>query len=388
MDIKILLVDDDANILNGYRRTLHKHFKLRTALGAELALETFKKEGPFAVVISDMKMPVMTGIQFLKKIREMDTNTVRMIITGHADLNSAMEAINEGHIFRFLTKPCSPETMARSIEAAITQYKMATAEKILLEETLKKNIEVLTDILGMVNPTAFGRASRIHRYMVQISKIIHVNDSWEFETAAMLSQIGFLALPPSLLDKVYSLEEMDAKEKKMFFEYPKIGADLIRDIPRMENVAKIIELQLQDFQNFRSSQFSTEEEKLVHLGAQILRCVLSFDEKVSRGLSQEAAIAILKSKKYRYNPKIVALLNQLKTDINYKVTKKLSVNELDKRMITLQEIRSKDGLLLVAKSQEITPAILERLTRFQKEIGVKEPIEVALMDEEEVDELK
>jgi len=96
-------------------------------------------------------------------------------------------------------------------------------------------------------------------------------------------------------------------------------------------------------------------------------------------------IAILERKAFRYNPKIVALLKNLKIDTNYKVTKRLRVEEVEKRMITLQEIRSKDGLLLVAKFQEITTPIIERLTRYHKDAGVKEPIEVAIIDEEEGD---
>jgi len=369
MSNKILLVDDDPNILNGYRRTLRKHYKLRTALGPE--------------VISDMKMPVMDGIQFLNKIREINSDTVRIMLTGHADLTTAMDAINEGYIFRFLTKPTSPENMATAIEAGLRQYQLATAEKVLLEKTLKENIRTLTDILSMVNPTAFGRASRIRRYVNQIVKMIRLQDTWEFETAAMLSQIGFVALPPNLLDKIYALDELNDNEKQMFFEYPKIGASLIKEIPRMEFVAQIIERQLWDYQNFPVTETLTDEQKLVHLGAQILRCVLSFDEKISRGLTQDAVVAILERKAFRYNPRVVALLKNLKIDTNYKVTKLLRVGELTKGMITLQEIRSKDGLLLVAKFQEITTAIMERLTRYHKDVGVQEPIEVALADEDE-----
>ncbi len=380
MNEKILLVDDDPNILNGYRRTLRKQFKLRTAIGPELALEVFQSEGPFAVVISDMKMPVMDGIQFLTKINELEPSTVRIMLTGHADLATAMDAINEGHIFRFLTKPCSPEEMSKAIQAGIKQYRMQNAEKELLEQTLKKNIKLLTDILSMVNPTAFGRASRINRYVKQITKSIRMDHFWQLDTASMLSQIGFLALPPTILDKVYALEELTEQEKEMFFDYPRIGARLIMEIPRMELVAQIIERQLWDYSRFLHSEDLTEEQKLVNLGAQILRCVLSFDEKITRGLTQDAAIAILEKKSKKYNPKIVALLKNVKIDTSYSVSKKVTVEELTKDMITLQEVRSLNGLLLVAKFQEITPAIIERLIRFKKEGGVQEPITVALME--------
>ena len=126
---KILLVDDDSNVLDGYRRSLGKEFQMETALGSKEALALATEKGPYAVVISDMRMPGMDGIQLLSHIKTIAPDTIRVMLTGNADMDTAINAINEGSIFRFLNKPCSKEVMARTITAALVQYRLVTAEK-------------------------------------------------------------------------------------------------------------------------------------------------------------------------------------------------------------------------------------------------------------------
>jgi DNA-binding NtrC family response regulator len=102
---RILLVDDDPNILDGFRRSLSREFLMETALGAELALKLVAENGPYAVVVSDMRMPGMDGVQFLSKVKAQSPDTIRVMLTGNADMDTAVHAINEGSIFRFLNKP-------------------------------------------------------------------------------------------------------------------------------------------------------------------------------------------------------------------------------------------------------------------------------------------
>ena len=135
MTKKILLVDDDPNILQGYQRQLRKRFELDTVLSGREGLEAVASDGPFAVIVSDMRMPGMDGVQFLTQVRETASDTVRMMLTGNSDQQTAMDAVNEGHIFRFLTKPCNTDTFAKALEAALEQYRLITAERELLPGT-------------------------------------------------------------------------------------------------------------------------------------------------------------------------------------------------------------------------------------------------------------
>ncbi len=159
------------------------------------------EQGPFAVVVSDLKMPGMSGIEFLAQVRTREPDTVRILLTGNAELHTAIDAINEGQIFRFLTKPCSPETLAEALKAGLVQHHLITAERELLDHTLSESIRVLTEVLALVNPEAFGRSARITRYVEAIAQNLHVSELWSIRTAAMLSQIGCVILPESVLQE-------------------------------------------------------------------------------------------------------------------------------------------------------------------------------------------
>ncbi|MBM3834120.1 MAG: response regulator [Verrucomicrobia bacterium] len=128
MTEKILCVDDDANILSAYERNLRRRFSIQTALGGEEALKIVRNDGPFAIVAADMRMPGLNGIELLTKIREIAPDTVRIMLTGNAEQQTAVEAINKGHIFRFLNKPCSPEFLGAALESGLQQYRLITAE--------------------------------------------------------------------------------------------------------------------------------------------------------------------------------------------------------------------------------------------------------------------
>jgi len=144
MNNRVLLVDDDPNILEGYKRSLRKKFDVTTALEGHAALEVISRKDTFATIVSDMAMPSMNGIQFLSRVKEISPDSVRIMLTGNADLNIAISAINEGNIFRFLTKPCPEDLFIKTLEAGIEQYRLITAERELLEKTLNGSINVLS----------------------------------------------------------------------------------------------------------------------------------------------------------------------------------------------------------------------------------------------------
>ena len=119
MGDKVLFVDDEPAVLDGYRRVLQRDFAIETAVGGETGLAAAREHGPFGVIISDMRMPGMSGSQFLGHVRQEFPDTVRMLLTGHADMDAAIEAVNEGQIFRFLTKPCDKDTLSKAITSGL-----------------------------------------------------------------------------------------------------------------------------------------------------------------------------------------------------------------------------------------------------------------------------
>jgi len=133
LDDKILFVDDEPAVLDGYKRMLHREFKVDTAVGGELGLEKIKSSGPYSVVISDMRMPGMNGAEFLAQVRQKAPETVKMLLTGYTDLNAAINAVNEGNIFRYLAKPCEKEALIQAIELGLERYSAVITEKKLVK---------------------------------------------------------------------------------------------------------------------------------------------------------------------------------------------------------------------------------------------------------------
>jgi len=140
MSVKILCVDDESNVLEAYQRNLRKRFTIDTALGGEPALALIASQGPYAVIVTDMQMPGMDGVEFLTRAQQKAPDTVRLMLTGNADQKTAVEAVNKGHVFQFLNKPCPPEMLAVALENGIKQYRLITAEREVLEYTLNGSI--------------------------------------------------------------------------------------------------------------------------------------------------------------------------------------------------------------------------------------------------------
>jgi len=371
---RVLLVDDDPNILAAYRRQLGRRFKLQTASGGEEAFELLRTQGPFAVVVSDLRMPRMDGIRFLALVRKAAPDTVRIMLTGQADLEAAAAAVNEGSIFRFLTKPCPTPVLAKALEDGLEQYRLVTAERVLLEKTLSGAIRVFTEILSMVSPLAFSRASRIKRVVKDLTGTLGLANAWRYELAAMFSQIGCVALPPDILQKAYAGKPLTEVEKKLFEEHPKVGAKLLGHIPRLEKIARMVENQTRDFCDFPPAQ--REANDPVVIGAQLLKTADDYDRLVSGGLPPSAAAAQLAENTGKYHPKVLRALVAVSGKESGAEKRALPVEALAVGMILEEEVTAKNGLLLVAKGQEITPAVLERLRNFKQTIGVSEPIHV------------
>ncbi len=371
---KVLFVDDEPNVLDGFRRQLRKRFDVETALGGEEGLKKLQDGGPFPVVVSDMKMPGMNGAEFLARVRELEPDTVRMILSGQSELDAAISAINDGAVFRFLTKPCETETLARGLEIALEQHRLIVAEKELLEKTLFGAVDVLTQILSLVNPEAFSRAARIRQYAEGVAASLGIEDDWQIRLAAMLSQIGCISLPQDLLSKAHSEDELSEEESELFSSHPCVAAKLVGPIPRLETVSKMIAGQLDACDLLKLPGDPLEWEPAL-LGSQILRAAVEFERMLGHGAHRVDAVQQLKKDKGVAPALADPLLNVAKAE-EQTVTKSLGVDSIATRMVLDQDVKTTAGMLLVRRGEEITYPMLLRLRNFAKGQGVEEPVRV------------
>jgi response regulator RpfG family c-di-GMP phosphodiesterase len=375
VDEIILCVDDDVDALLLLQRQLRTRFHIDCALRPEKALAAMEREIPYAVIVSDMQMPGMNGLEFLAKAKELSPDTVRIMLTGQADLETAIAAVNQGNIFRFLTKPCSPEELAHSLTAALEQHRLATAERNILENTLRASVKVLTEVLSLAHPAAFSRASRIHRHVRDMAAAMKLPDAWQFEVAALLSQVGCITLEPGALDRIYTGDGITAEEKQMFAAHPAAGGELLGHIPRLEAVACMIASQNLAFGQTPCVPAGVPLET-VALGAHLLRAAIDFDRLITRNRSQGETLAQMRQQAQDYDPECLAALAALVLPEGGMETRVLKSAELRPRMVVDQDVRSKTGLLLLARGQQVTPSVLGRLRAFGAKVGIAEPVRV------------
>ena len=379
---KILFVDDEENVLQSIRRQLRKRFAVVTAGSGDEALRVLKEQGPFAVIVSDMRMPGMDGVQLLARVKDLYPDTVRIMLTGNADQETAIEAVNSGQIFRFLTKPCSTAVLAPALALAQRQYRLVTAEKELLEKTLRGAVTVLSELLSQAKPTVFSAGLRIKQYALDTARRLNLPNLWQVEVAALLAQIGCIALPTDILNKRYAGLALDEEEETMWEGYPEVGARLLENIPRLDGVIWMIRHQLRDFADF-DEQTESEVFEEVLIGAQLLRTVIDLDILLHQGLSPSQAVEEMQGRSRAYNPRILEELRHISFPDQAR-TLSLNVDDLSVGMIAEEDIAAKNGALILPRGQEITWPILQALYNFNRQVGVIEPIMVRLGREDDI----
>lgn len=353
---RILFVDDDRNILDGFRRTLSREFLIETAVGPEEAIPLLEKIPPYAVVVSDLRMPGMDGMQLLSGVKLSSPHTVRIILTGNADMNTAIEAINEGSIFRFLVKPCSHDAIAKTLTAALIQYRLLTAENQLLEQTLSGSIQVLTEVLSLVNPAAFSRAERARRYIRHVVAAMKMGNPWQYEVAAMLSQLGCVTLPPETIEAVYNGEPLTPNEQAQYDAHPSVAFDLISKIPRLEPIAWMVE-----HQNQPAASGTEAEMTDVERGAEILRLVLAYEAAIHKGKSRTEAAHLLARQNPKTSQEFFNALVTLDPNAEDAEIKPCAIEDLAPGMTIQQEVHSVGGGLVISKGQEVTLTVIFKL---------------------------
>jgi response regulator RpfG family c-di-GMP phosphodiesterase len=367
----ILFVDDDANALAGFQRALKGRFAVETAQGPQHGLQAVTTRGPYAVIVADMRMPVMNGVQFLQRVHEIAPDSVRVMLTGNADLQTAIDAVNDGCVFQFLCKPCPPAQLAKTLTAATAHYELICSERELLERTLRGSIKVLTEVLSLVNPLAFGRAMRIAETVRQLAAAVAPREAWQFELAALLSQLGCVTVSPAVLEAIDARTPLAPADRQRFDAHPLVARDLIAQIPRLGDVAEMIARQRESHTAGKSGAGAGTEAQmspsdLIALGAGMLRLSLDFDDLIAAGVPTDEAIDRLRAAGTEYDPRLLVVLTQANQDAGVAVRKpaRVALSALEIGMEVQEDVRTGTGLLLIAAGQTVTTALQQRVGNF------------------------
>jgi response regulator RpfG family c-di-GMP phosphodiesterase len=375
---RVLLVDDENNVLLAYTRVLRRRFNLDVALGGAEAL-ALMEAGPYAVIVSDQRMPGMDGVELLSRIKERFPDTTRVMLTGNADQSTAMDAVNQGAIFRFLTKPCDSEMLAATLEAGIRQYELVTAEKQLLEQTLKGSLQMLVELLSILDPISFGRAQTMAALAEGVARDLAMPDPWVLGIASILSQIGILTVPDALVSKLHTGGFLNSNEREIANRVPEIGSNLLRHIPRLEQVADAI---FYMNKNFNGTGFPVDSRKGedIPLAGRILRVTADYLNLLATKRESRLAVAEMENRTAWYDLQVIRSL--------VRVLRNLEPEEAETQILELSlkdlrlghrlgcDIQTAAGLLLVPAGTRLGLTHLEKLRNFARLGDIREPITV------------
>lgn len=364
----LLFVDDEPDLLKLYTGVFAKDYKVDSASDAIEALRLIEERatGPdaYAVIVTDLSMPGMDGIEFLDQTKHLAPDSVRIMLTGYASEESAIDAVNRGDVFRFLTKPIRINQLVQVIQEGVQRYQVLLAERELLEQTLSGSIEMLIEALSLASPTIFGRASRLRDDMVLLSEAIGLTPSWELETSAMLSQIGLLTAPDALIEKIMREQKLTQSESDTYRQQAQIGAELVRKVPRLNAVADNIELQYKNYDGsgFPTDKFITAEE--IPLGARMLRVLQAMHDGMNSGRTRKATLQKMRESVGYYDPELMDALEKSAAGIASSSEQKVFVSVVHAGQVLSQDIFNRSGTLVMREGQELSNYLAEKLRSF------------------------
>ena len=361
---RVVCVDDEARVVEGLVLHLRKDYQVHTALSGAEALKVLKQIGGAAVVVSDMRMPAMDGATLLHQVMSHYPDATRILLTGEPGRDAAAAAVNKAQIFRFLTKPCPPDQLKAAVESGVMQHRLVNAERSILKETLIGCIKALTDVLAIANPVAFGRANRVKRMAIEFADTLECRNYWQLEAAAMLSQLGYLSLPPQLVEKMYYGEQLTAAERTLASGVPDVASALLENIPRLEPVIQILVAL-----NWTDEQIARLGDGTVGLGARILGLVLEYDTLVTQGHPADVAIQTLRPRACRFGAELIEQFSvHLGAGSGKTEARELPLRSVTAGMVIMQDVRTHLGTLLVPRGFEVTNVFLERIQNFGPEL--------------------
>ena len=374
---RVVCVDDEPQVLSGLSLHLRRRYEVETATSGAAALELLARQPQAAVVISDMRMPGMTGAELLEKASAAYPHTTRILLTGHAEVDSAIAAVNKGSVFRFLVKPCPPPELLAAVDAAAELHRSTVAEQTLLEQTLHGSIKMLTEVMAISNPVSFGRAQRIKQHVTSLLDKLELGERWQVEVAAMLSQLSSFTLPPETVEKIYYGATLSVEEQAMLERTPDVTEQLLSHIPRLEAVREILNQYPKPYRKIEQHEASHDKQQ-IQRWSQILRVAADFDTLEAQGLSSGVALTTLKGRSDQYDPQVLsAFLSLFGQHKDGDKIRDISVGALRSGMILAADVKMATGTLFVARGYEVTPAFLERIRNFRPG-SVREPIKVLI----------
>lgn len=353
-------------MLNLFSSVLKDWYVVDTARSAEQGLVRIRSGESFSVVVADIFMPGVSGIEFLAQCAKLSPDSVRIAVTGDPGRDTVVDSVNEGNVFRFVSKPVRIETLVAIIEAAVERYESLLTEREMMETTVRTSVNLLLEVLATVDPPSFELSQRVRGSVRVFVRTLKLPNASELELAASLARIGTVAIPAEILRKVAREIPLSPREAELVAQVPQLGYQLLKQVPRMGRVAEAIRYQAKNFDGSGSPKDAMSGSH-IPLGARILRIFVDRALLEIDGVAQREAFRTMAARSGVYDPALLeasfeCFPDYILTAVSAeKEVRLVSAEELQPDQTLVTEIRTNEKLLLVAAGTRLTPLIVQRI---------------------------
>jgi putative nucleotidyltransferase with HDIG domain len=313
---KILLVDDEEDNLALLNRTLRNEFNIIKTTSPVDALEILKKE-PVDIILSDHKMPVMDGVEFLKKSYEFHPDCIRLLVTAYSDSSILIDAINYAKIDRYVKKPWEPLDLLNTIRTSVEVFQLKKENDRLihdLKELFSGTINAIIEALDAKDSFTLGRSRRVTFFSLTLARYLNLprEELGKLELAGLLHDIGMIGVSEDILNKTEALTESEFENIKRHVHH---GVKILEDIKQLKDVVKIIQYHHERFDGSGYPYKLKGDE--IPLNARIIAIADAYDSMISNrsyreGLSHEEAMRRIEEQSGgQFDPKIVLSFKEI-----------------------------------------------------------------------------
>ncbi len=319
----ILAVDDEQNNLSLIKRTLRNNYDILLASSGSEALEILHEHGDeISLIVSDQKMPFMEGTEFFKRISDEYPDIVKILLTGHSNIDILVEAINECHLFQYILKPFEPEQLCMIVESGIKKYEMSTSKTQILKdlsELFYKTIKSIAQALDAKDKYTHGHSMRVTLYSLALAKTLNLSDDLleEIETTGLLHDIGKIAIPEKILLKPGKLTD---EEYEIIKSHPELGERLVEGIEKLKMISSWLKSHHERYDGKGYPDGLKGEE--IPISSRIIAIADTYDAMTSTrayrsALShEEAMLEITNCAGSQFDPKLAELFVNIGQEIN------------------------------------------------------------------------
>lgn len=419
VETNILFVDDEKNILNSLQRVFRKEgYGILVADSGEGGLDLLRQKS-VAVVVSDQRMPGMGGVEFLTKVREAAPDTVRMMLTGQADMAEIAGAINQGQIYRYITKPWDDDEIRLIVKAAVERYGLVAENRRLqaetmrqneklyeLNQTLEKRVEDRTaklresffafaglcaDMIELHDRASGGHCKRVAAMAKGLAQRLGITGS-ELEivwAAALLHQIGLVGVPRHVLEKPEI--ELEEDEWALLRNNPVLSQELLSGIDILRQVGLVVRSQKECFDGTGYPDGLKGEE--INYCSRILAVCAEYDRlrHLATPFSKVEALAVVeRGRGKKFDPAIVEAFLKYATEDRSTRAKEagrhgleddpsvvsIGVYDIAPGMVLARHLVTGHDRLLVAKGTTLTEALIEKVLNFHRIDPIKDTVKI------------